>query len=155
MKAAGRTVAGQNDLFHKWYGLLYSLCGSAADSSIIILSVGHVNWIEGFGRGIFRIWNAKLLLFWLESDIIDRRLYSYKSLGHRQAVRHRTLTPALEGSNPAGPATKKTRKLLPIWKVFSSFLCALHNLHKWKFQWKSFIAVHMKRMRIFVLKWEQ
>ena len=89
-------------------GLLCSLCGSAADSSIIISSMGRVNQIEGFGLRILLIWKAKLLLFWRESDIIDRRLYSYKPLGHRQAVRHSTLTAAFEGSNPAGPAEKRT-----------------------------------------------
>ena len=31
----------------------------------------------------------------------------WKPLGHRQAVRHSTLTAALEGSKPAGPAERK------------------------------------------------
>ena len=35
-------------------------------------------------------------------------LYPPSPLGYRQAVRHSTLTAALEGSNPAGPVENRT-----------------------------------------------
>ena len=50
--------------------------------------------------------------------------YICYALGHRQAVRHRTLTPAFEGSNPAGPASESRFPVMTDRKRLSFYVQA-------------------------------
>ena len=60
------------------------------------------------GRGFESLYSPGIL-----SLSIGERILTI--MGRRQAVRHRTLTPALEGSNPAGPGLSKPETYDVCW----------------------------------------